>query len=118
VPGAESIVANFDAEITKMIADRSYHRLLQIGWMAADVDGDGRMELVPASDRAGQDPPVRGYEVVTVTAAKPKLEVPKRFFLGGQVYEGWTNVPDKYKVMDANRTALGTQVVPVFSFKW
>jgi ABC-type amino acid transport substrate-binding protein len=118
VPGAESIIARFDAEITKMIADRSYHLLLKVGWMEADVDGDGRMELVPASDRAGQAPPVRGYELVTVTATKPNLEVPKRFFLGGQVYEGWTNVPDKYKVMDANRTARGTQVVPVFSFKW
>ncbi len=118
VPGAEGIIARFDEEITKMIADRSYHLLLKVGWMEADVDGDGRMELVPASDRAGQSAPVRGYELVTVTASRPNLEVPKRFFLGGQVYEGWTNVPDKYKVMDANRTARGTQVVPVFSFKW
>ena len=118
LPGAQSIVAHFDAEMTKMIADRSYHLLLQVGWMEADVDGDGRMELVPASDRAGQEAPVRRYELVTVTAAKPKPEGPKRFFLGGQVYEGWTNVPDKYKVMDTNRTAWGTQVVPVFSFKW
>ena len=51
VPGAESIIARFDAEITKMIADRSYQLLLKVGWMEADVDGDGRMELVPASDR-------------------------------------------------------------------
>jgi ABC-type amino acid transport substrate-binding protein len=118
VPAAESIVARFDDEMTKMIADRSYHLLLRVGWMEADVDGDGRTELVPASDRAGQDPPVRRYELVTVTAAKAKPEGPKRFFLGGQVYEGWTNVPDRYKVMDANRTALGTQIVPVFTFKW
>jgi hypothetical protein len=104
--------------MTKMIADRSYHLLLRVGWMEADVDGDGRTELVPASDRAGQEAPVRRYELVTVTADKPKTEGPKRFFLGGQVYEGWTNVPDKYKVMDTKRTYLGTQVVPVFTFKW
>jgi hypothetical protein len=118
VPAAESIVARFDAEITKMIADRSYHLLLRVGWMEADVDGDGRTELVPASDRAGQDPPVRRYEHVTVTTPATKPEGPKRFFLGGQVYEGWTNVPDRYKVMDANRTPWGSQVAPVFSFKW
>ena len=118
VVAAESIVARFDAEITKMIADRSYHLLLRVGWMEADVDGDGRTELVPASDRAGQDPPVRRYELVTVTASKAKAEGPKRFFLGGQVYEGWKNVPDRYKVMDANRTPWGSQVAPVFSFKW
>jgi hypothetical protein len=73
---------------------------------------------VPASDLAGNAPPVRRYEAVTVTAYKPKPDAPKRFFLGGQVYEGWANVPDKYKVMDANRTPQGTQIVPVFSFKW
>jgi len=118
VVAAESIVARFDAEITKMIADHSYHLLLRVGWMEADVDGDGRTELVPASDRAGQDPPVRRYELVTVTGDKPKVEGPKRFFLGGQVYEGWKNVPTQYKVMDGNRTPWGSQVAPVFSFKW
>jgi polar amino acid transport system substrate-binding protein len=118
VPGAESIVTHFDDEIAKMIADRSYQRLLRIGWMEADVDGDGRTELVPASDQAGGAPPVRRYELVTVDATKPKVPGPQRFFLGGQVYEGWADIPEKYKVMDTKRTPLGTQVVPVFTFKW
>jgi polar amino acid transport system substrate-binding protein len=117
VPGAESIIERFDAELTKMIADHSYHLLLKVGWIQADVDGDGRTELVPASDRAGNAPPVRRYELVTVTAAA-KPEGPKRFFIGGQVYEGWKNVPEKYKVMEKNKTAWGSQVAPVFSFKW
>ena len=118
VIGAESIVARFDAEIPKMIADHSYQLLLKLGWMEADVDGDGKTELVPASDQAGNSPPVRRYEAVTVTANKPKPDAPKRFFLGGQVYEGWANVPDKYKVMDSLKTPQGSQIVPVFSFKW
>jgi ABC-type amino acid transport substrate-binding protein len=118
VIGAESIVARFDAEMTKMIADHSYQLLLKLGWMEADVDGDGRTELVPASDQAGNGPPVRRYELVTVTANKPKAEAPKRFYLGGQVYEGWTNVPEKYKVMDSLKTPQGSQIVPVFTFKW
>ena len=101
-----------------MIADHSYQLLLKLGWMEADVDGDGRTELVPASDQAGNAPPVRRYELVTVTANTPKPDAPKRFFLGGQVYEGWTNVPDKYKVMDTLKTPQGTQIAPVFSFKW
>ena len=118
VIGAESIIARFDAEIPKMMADHSYQLLLKLGWMEADVDGDGRTELVPASDQAGNAPPVRRYEVVTVTGAKPKEPGPKRFYLGGQVYEGWTNVPEKYKVMDSLKTPQGSQIVPVFSFKW
>jgi polar amino acid transport system substrate-binding protein len=118
VIGAESIVARFDAEITRMIADHSYQLLLKLGWMEADVDGDGRTELVPASDQAGGGPPVRRYELVTVTAGKPRSDAPKRFYLGGQVYEGWTNVPEKYKVMDSLKTPQGSQIVPVFTFKW
>jgi polar amino acid transport system substrate-binding protein len=118
VPGAEGIVKRFDEEVTKMIADHSYHRLLRVGWMEADVDGDGRTELVPASERAGTDPPVRRYELVTVSAPAAKPPGEKRFFIGGQVYEGWTNVPDRYKQLNQNRTAWGSQVAPVFSFKW
>src|SRR5262245_8311235 len=118
VPGAESIVARFDAEITKMIADHSYHQLLRVGWVEADLNGDGRTELVPASDRAGTEPPVRRYETVTVTGSPQKAAGPKRFFIGGQVYDDWKDVPDRYKVMDANRTPWGSQVAPIFSFKW
>ena len=59
------------------------------------------------------------YELVTVTAPAAKPAGPKRFYLGGQVYEGWTNVPDRYKVhrpeadawRDADRSALLLQVV-------
>jgi polar amino acid transport system substrate-binding protein len=118
VPGAQSIVDRFNDELGRMIADRSYHRLLQLGWIQADVDGDGRTEWVPASDQAGQDAPVRRYELVTVEAAAATPEGKKRFYLGGQVYEDWTSIPDRYKVMDKNRTAWGSQVAPIFSFKW
>src|SRR5262245_35292984 len=117
VPGAQSIVDRFDAELTKMIADHTYHRLLQLGWIEADIDGDGRMEAVPASDAAGQAPPVRRYELVTVTGP-PAPDSKARFYLGGKVYEGWSNVPDRYKVIDKDKTAWGSQVAPVFSIKW
>ena len=118
LPGAESIIARFDAEIAKMVADHSYHQMLRVGWMEADVDGDGRTELVPASDHAGSEPPVRRYELVTVTAASAKPPGPSRFFLGGKVYEDWKNVPDRYKVIDTLKTPQGSQIVPLFSFKW
>jgi len=118
VIGAESIVARFDAEIPKMIADHSYQLLLKLGWMEADVDGDGKTELVPASDQAGNAPPVRRYELVTVTASPPKPDAPKRFFLGGHFYVNYTETTEKYKVMDSLKTPQGSQIVPVFSFKW
>ena len=101
-----------------MIADHSYHRLLQVGWIQADVDGDGRTELVPASDQAGQDPPVQPLRARHRDRARRSRRRKKRFYLGGKVYEDWANVPERYKVIDANRTAWGSQVAPVFSFKW
>jgi polar amino acid transport system substrate-binding protein len=119
VIGAQSIVDGFDAEIVKMIADRSYHRLLQFGWIQADADGDGRTEWVPASDAAGTEPPVRRYEVLTVTAKTASPDPGKlRLYLGGKVYEGWTDVPEKYKVMDKYRSAHGSQMAPLFTIRW
>jgi len=118
VRAAQSVVDRFDAEVIKMIADRSYHRLLQVGWILADIDGDGRMELVPATDQAGREAPVRRYELVTVTADPKKPEGKKRFYLGGKVYDDWGSVPEQYKVLDANKTPWGSQSAPIFSFKW
>jgi ABC-type amino acid transport substrate-binding protein len=118
VRAAQSVVDRFDAEVIKMIADRSYHRLLQVGWILADIDGDGRMELVPATDQAGREAPVRRYELVTVTANPAKPEGKKRFYLGGKVYDDWGSVPERYKVLDANKTPWGSQSAPIFSFKW
>jgi polar amino acid transport system substrate-binding protein len=120
LPYAESVVGRFDAELERMIADRSYHQILRLGWIQADADGDGRTEWVPASDQVGQAPPVRRYELVTVTAgsASPKPPGSLRFYVGGAVYEGWASVPERYKAIDQYRSPRGTQMAPLFSFKW
>jgi polar amino acid transport system substrate-binding protein len=118
LPDAQSIVDRFNAELRRMIADRSYHRLLQLEWIDADVDGDGRTESVPASDRAGLNPPDRGYELLTASAPELQPVSNPRFYLGGQVYEGWSNVPDRYKVGDPRQTPWGATVAPIFSFRW
>src|SRR6185436_15451961 len=47
---AASIVERFNAQIRSMIADRTYHRLLQVDWIRADVDGDGIPEYVPVDN--------------------------------------------------------------------
>lgn len=118
LPDAQSIVDRFDAELRQMIADRSYHRLLQLEWIDADVDGDGRLESVPASDRVGRNPPDRRYELVTPATPASKPASSQRFYFGGQVYDGWTSVPDRYKVANAGKTPWGGTVVPAFTFKW
>ena len=49
---AVSIVERFNAQIRGMIADRTYHRLLHVDWIRADVDGDGVPEYVPRNRSA------------------------------------------------------------------
>jgi hypothetical protein len=49
-PDAGSIVERFNAQLRGMIADRTYHRLLNVSWILADVDGDGVAELVPRNE--------------------------------------------------------------------
>ena len=46
-PDAESIIARFNAQLRGMIADRTYHRLLHVDWIRADINGDGVPEYVP-----------------------------------------------------------------------
>jgi hypothetical protein len=118
LPGAQGIIDRFNAELPKMVADRSYHRLLQVPWIEADVDGDGRPESVPATDQAGHDPPTREYSILAQAQAAAAATPPRRFFIGGQVYDGWGAVPDRYKVGDPTKTPWGGTVAPVFTFTW
>src|SRR4029450_7763969 len=50
-PDAEGIVARFNSQLRTLITDRTYHRLLHVDWINADVDGDGIPEYVPKSDK-------------------------------------------------------------------
>lgn len=118
LPGAQAIIDRFNAELPKMIADHSYHRLLQVAWIEFDVDGDGRPESVPATDQAGTAPPTRDYSILAQAQAAAAPEPPRRFFIGGQVYDGWGAVPDRYKVGDPTKTPWGSTVAPIFTFQW
>lgn len=118
LPGAQAIIDRFNAELPKMVADRSYHRLLQVAWIEADVDGDGRPESVPATDQVGPAPPARDYSILAQAQAQAVPEAPRRFFIGGQVYDGWGAVPDRYRAGDPTKTPWGSTVAPIFSFQW
>ena len=103
LPDAESIISRFDAELRGMVADRSYHRLLQVEWIEADVDGDGLAEYVPADDQAGPDEPIRAYELRSIVWPVEERVRSPRFFMGGNVYQGWSTVPQSYKVLAAKK---------------
>jgi polar amino acid transport system substrate-binding protein len=116
IPDAQRIIDHFNAELIKMIADRSYNRLLQLDWILADVDGDGTPEYVPRDDQVGPIAPDHSYKLFT-DRAMPDSATPQ-FYLGGKVYPSWSSVPDGYK---ANRPpgtfTEGTQIT-IFTFKF
>ena len=118
LPDAESIIALFNAELRGMIADRSYHRLLHLDWIHADVDGDGRREHVPYADQAGPRPPERSYRLFSSGSPSPEPAERGRFYFDGNIYDGWSAVPDQYKAPDFGRPEPGRRAVRIFTFTW
>jgi polar amino acid transport system substrate-binding protein len=120
LPDAETLVARFNAQLRGMVADRTYHRLLRVDWIRADVDGDGVAENVPASDQPGRLEPASPYVLYTAQQlAQPQpRSSDQRFYFGGSTYNSWGAVPDKYKVEDPLHKDPSQSVIPIFEFTW
>jgi len=117
-PNAEWIILHFNSELRGMIADRSYHRLLWLDWIRADIDGDGRSELVPHDDQTGPNPPEHTYELFLEISPATEPITNNRFYFGGNIYEDWSTVPDHYKVLDFTRTSPSQPKARIFTFKF
>jgi len=127
-PDAQSIVDRFNAQLRAMIADRTYHRLLHVEWIQADIDGDGSLEYVPQGDKEGPVEPQRAYTLFSTSDATSKgtakSESPagkspqKRYYFGGTIYTDWASVPDKYKVHDDRAPDPARSTASIFTFNW
>ncbi len=118
-PDAESIIKGFNAQLRGMIADRTYHRLLHVGWIRADVDGDGLAEYVPQSDRPGPLEPHRAYALVSTEQPAPRSgSTQPGFYVGGNIYRDWATVPDRFKVGDPNGPDPDRSTASIFRFTW
>ena len=119
VADAATIIAGFNKQLRAMITDRTYHKLLHVNWILADIDGDGKPEYVAAADQAGKTQPSRAYNLFTqekLDAAVQKDQ--ERYFFGGAVYNGWSSVPDKYKTDYLDRTDAQHPTARIFTFSW
>jgi polar amino acid transport system substrate-binding protein len=116
-PDAVTIMERFNAQLRGMVADRTYHRLLHVDWIRADVDGDGVPELVPRNDRAGSSEPQNAYSLF---APAPGAEPARKpgFYLGGTIYNDWASVPENYKLSNADRPDPTRSAGTVFRFAW
>jgi ABC-type amino acid transport substrate-binding protein len=98
IPDSAAIIEKFDSEIKNMLADGTYNKILRLNWIRADVDGDGQTELVPMNPRAARIPPATGYAILDLDPAEPPADESDRYWIDGQAYEGWDNVPKRYKL--------------------
>lgn len=115
IPDAENIVKKFNEEIKEMIALGTYNRILQLNWIATDVDGDGKTELVLNGDKAGTKAPANSY--MLISQPDQSASGTSRYFIEGNIYENWEGVPEKYKVpqsasLNSEKQGFG----PVFTF--
>ena len=115
LPDAESIISRFNAELRGMIADRSYHHLLHLDWIRADEDG--RTEYVHHDDQTGPLPPERFYALFATGSPTPEPDTTRRFYFGGDIYEGWATVPQQNNALDFSRSKP-KNTVKIFTFKW
>jgi polar amino acid transport system substrate-binding protein len=118
-PDAQLIIDRFNAQLRGMIADRTYHRLLHVDWIRADVNGDGIAENVPLSDTPGPSAPVRIYAL----SSAPELEsqAPSNapgFYLGGNIYRDWASVPESYKDVNPRYPDSSRSTASIFKFTW
>jgi len=122
-PDAQSIIDRFNSQLRGLIADRTYHKLLHVAWIRADVDGDGIPEFVPATDRPGPTPPQHAYSLFS--PRQPTLETPAsetstkpRFYVGGNIYTDWATIPSQYKVEDQKHPDSRRSTASIFRFSW
>jgi polar amino acid transport system substrate-binding protein len=125
-PDAESIISRFNAQLRGMIADGTYHRLLHVAWIRADMDDDGLAEYVAQSERLGKSEPQRAYWLFSTTdPQQPQPGLPdrgaagtSRFYVGGNIYSDWATVPDTYKLTDAPIENPSRSTASIFRFTW
>ena len=77
-------------------------------------------EFVPQSDRPGALEPKRAYSLFSTEPSPTPMPKTRRgaFFLGGSIYDGWTTVPDKFKVNDPKRPDPNRSTAFIFRFAW
>ena len=118
LPDADSIISRFNAEVRAMMTDRTYHSLLMLDWIRTDVDGDGLGEYVPYIDQTGPSRPEYSYELFASGGPAMEPGMTRRYYLGGNIYEGWPAVPGQYKARDVGGPGSHARPVDTFSFTW
>ena len=115
---ALELIRRFEAELAKMIADGSYNRTLGVAWIEADIDGDGRREMILGGTHAGDEEPTDGYVLfgpIHDAESDDKESPDRRYVVEGRAYDDWGSVPLEYR----SRAEQGNAAIPKVSvFTW
>ena len=122
-PDAQGIVDRFNAQLRGMIADRTYHRLLHVEWIQADVDGDGLFEYIPENDARPITQPTRAYSIFSEQEPAPSTlpaaeSTQPRFYVGGNIYRDWASVPSAFKAAGNMPPPPSRATASLFRFAW
>ena len=96
-PNAEEIMKQFNNAIFEMISDGTYNEILELNWITADVDGDGIEEYIHGSGAAGVERPKSSYDILFEESRKNPTSASDRYYINGQMYNGWQSVPAEYR---------------------
>ena len=121
IPNAQGIIDGFNTQLRAMIADGTYHKLLHVDWIYADVDGDGIAELVPASNHVGTIAPTSAYSLNTTAANTTKFgdsQDEQSYYVDGEVYANWNSVPNRFKDAMPGMSSRSQETSPIFKFSW
>lgn len=97
IPNAEGIMKDFNEEIDEMIVDGTFNKILELNWVRADIDGDGKTELILGGEMAGTEAPQNIYGLMMDDTYKQK-NGPNQYYVDGKMYESWDDIPKNYKL--------------------
>lgn len=118
-PNAQGIIDRFNRQIKAMMTDGSYHQLMHVDWIRADLDGDGTFEYVPHRQSGSVGEPQHVYDLSLDRADQPSTlsTGPKRYYVGGNIYTDWASVPDQLK-SGQDRTSPSRNTASILTFSW
>jgi polar amino acid transport system substrate-binding protein len=102
IEDAQELMKKFNESIAEMQVDGTYHRILKLNWIQADVDGDGVLEMIPGANA--------GRVMKNAYSLNGSSSDSSNIYYNGKLLN-WEDLPD-----DVKRTGINSQDVQDVTF--